>query len=73
MASQQAGSRCPFTSPDLHTIRCQLPISHDGLHRNNTTVWQHPQPVLVGDRQPDLTVNTDHWVDGQVVLTGEAI
>lgn len=65
-------SRCRSQSPDLWTIECQLERDHDGLHRNNMVTWSQPQVVLVGGVEPDPTVNTDHWVDGEVRLTGDA-
>lgn len=60
---------CSATAPDLFTVGCQLPAGHDGLHRNNQTLWQWPQIVTVGGETPDLDVETDHWRNREVRLT----
>lgn len=64
-------TRCLSSAPDLHTIQCQHDHGHDGLHRNNMVTWTEPQIVTVDGVAPDLTVNTVHWVDGDVRLSGE--
>lgn len=46
-------------------IECELAAGHPGAHRNNQIVWHDQAP-------PDLTADTDHWVDGHVRLTGDA-
>lgn len=53
-------------------IACELDHGHDvDLHRNGPVVWHDPILILVDGESPDLTVDTDHWVNGAVVLEGE--
>lgn len=64
-----APTGCPSTAPDNWTVGCELEPGHDGLHRNNMVTWSEPQIVFVGGEEPDLTVDTDHWQGGEVVLS----
>lgn len=64
-------SRCTSSAPDLHTVPCELEQGHPGLHRSNQVTWHWPLEVTVGGEFPDPTVDTDHWVDGKVVLDGD--
>lgn len=60
---------CGVGAPDDYTKTCELEHGHEGLHRCNQVLWHWPLLVLVGGEEPDLAVNTEHWVDGEVVLS----
>lgn len=64
--------RCSSMSPHVNppAARCDLKDGHAELHRSNMLTWHDPPLLLVGGVEPDPTVDTDHWIDGQVVLSG---
>lgn len=64
------GLRCESAAPACTpAIGCELGLGHQELHRNGLLVWHDPVQILVGGLEANLTVNTEHWVDGAVVLT----
>lgn len=65
IAPVTAPAVCESELPTVPPIECTLAAGHAGAHRNNQIVW-HDQAT------PDLTADTDHWVDGDVRLSGDA-
>jgi hypothetical protein len=62
---------CSSIAPvGLPAVPCDLTWGHAGLHRTNMLIWHEPPLLLVGGEPPDLERDTDHWIDGQVVLSG---
>lgn len=61
-------AKCRAQAPDLWTVECQLPDGHDGVHRNNQTVWHEPQQVWVGGHPADVDAPSARFQDGRVLL-----
>jgi hypothetical protein len=56
---------------DPPAARCELKDGHAGTHRVGLLVWNDPPLLLVGGVEPDLQRESDHWIDGNVYLSGD--
>lgn len=52
-------------------IQCEQTPGHLGRHSNGLLLWHEPPLVIVDGKEPDLTIETEHWQGGRVRFSWE--